>query len=345
MRSLAAVSLVALALSGVAAAKAPPTGVKLCGTDGCTTIDAQAAEHLFTQSGTSAAPPRPAPFFRLRWTWDSSQEETGAYWLPDQHALRFSGWAVADATATTMLTAAAAGLQPFPVGPPTTVLVGARAAAAPATYKRLLDEGSRVSSWVGAFDWIPVKLASSEPSPWTDGSYDLRISKRSGFVWREGAVYGIPLALARLARAAKSLAPTPSPRGFAPLGGAGCAPASPRRAGEAFGTATGTRLWALFFLPVASSFAPATDARLVGVVGKEVKIVVRFGAAALGPAAIGPDGTRIKPDWGPTVHGWSNWKRPGSEWGVGYTFQEPGCWRIHAGDGIVAGDLWLDVES
>jgi hypothetical protein len=112
-----------------------------------------------------------------------------------------------------------------------------------------------------------------------------------------------------------------------------------------FGTVTGGRLWALFFLPAGSSWASPVQASLAGVLGKDVKIVFRFGAASLQPVATGPDGTRIRPDWGPTAHGSSNWQRPGSEWGVGYTFSEPGCWQIHAGDGTVAGDLWLLVAS
>jgi hypothetical protein len=351
MARAAVIALFALTLAAGASAKAPPSGIKLCGTNGCATIDAQTAEQLFTAGGAPRAAPQPAPFYRLRWTWENGQEETGGYWLPDFNALQLGGWVTPDAAATATLTGAANGLQPFAPAPPTSATVGRRPAADPASYARLLTEGTRVSSWVGALDWIRVELESPEPSPWTDPGYDLRISKGSGFVWREGAVYRIPLALARLARSAKSIAPSPPPAGFSALGAGGCAPASPRHVGangwrlaEVFGTATGSQLWALFFLPAGASWSGST-ATLVGTVGKDVKIVVRFGARSFRPAAVGPDGLRIGPDWGPTAHGWSNWERPGSEWGVGYTFPEPGCWRIHAGDGVVAGDLWLDVQS
>jgi hypothetical protein len=345
MARAAVIAFLALALTAGAAAKAPPSGIKLCGTNGCATIEAQAAEGLFSIGGNPRAPAQPAAFYRLRWTWENGQEETGGYWLPDQDALQLGGWVAPDAAATATLAGAATGLQPFTPAPPTSATVGRRPAADPGSYARLLTEGSRVSTWVGALDWIPVRLMSLEPSPWTGPGYDLRISKGSGFVWREGAVYRIPLALARLARSAKSLAPSRSPAGFAALGSAGCGPSSPRHAGEVFGTATGSQLWALFFLPVGTSWAGGQSATLAGAVGKDVKIVVRFGARSFRPAAVGPDGLEIRPDWGPTAHGSSNWRRPGSEWGVGYTFPEPGCWRIHAGDGVVAGDLWLDVQS
>jgi hypothetical protein len=216
MRRVALIVLVALVLTAGAAAKAPPSGIELCGTNGCAAIDAQPAEQLFMLGGAPGLPARPGPFFRLRWTWETGQEETGGYWLPGENALRLGGWIVPDSAATAMLTAAATGLVPFPMTPPTSVRVGGRAADDPASYERLLATGSRVSTWVGAVDWIRVRLTSPEPSPWTDGSFDLRVSKGSGFVWREGAVYRIPLALARLARAGRSLTANASLAGSGP---------------------------------------------------------------------------------------------------------------------------------
>src|SRR6266568_2277549 len=148
------IALLALSLVAGAAAKAPQSGIKLCGTNGCATIGAQAAEQLFSLGGTPGAAARPAPFYRLRWTWENGQEETGGYWLPTQDALRLGGWAAPDAAAAATLTAAANGLQPFAPAPPASVTVGHRPAADPASYTRLLVEGTRVSTWVGALDWI-----------------------------------------------------------------------------------------------------------------------------------------------------------------------------------------------
>jgi hypothetical protein len=54
------------------------------------------------------------------------------------------------------------------------------------------------------------------------------------------------------------------------------------------------------------------------------------GSGALRISAVAPDGTLVHPVWGPDRHtGW-NWDHPGAEWGTGWFFWEPGCWRIHA---------------
>ncbi len=137
------------------------------------------------------------------------------------------------------------------------------------------------------------------------------------------------------------------PAGFDPPGAPGCAPASPRVQSDVFGTATGTQLWALMgFNPVGSSFADDRTAGLAGVVGKNVKIVFRMTLGV--PAvfyAVAPDGARVPPVWGPEAHGSSTWTRPGYEWGAGFVFTEPGCWRIHAAAPPAQGDIWLSIRS
>ena len=55
------------------------------------------------------------------------------------------------------------------------------------------------------------------------------------------------------------------------------------------------------------------------------------------------DGTIILPVWGPEYHGGSNWERPGSEWGTGFNFPEPGCWTITITRGTTMGEIALDV--
>lgn len=121
------------------------------------------------------------------------------------------------------------------------------------------------------------------------------------------------------------------PAGFGPLGAAGCAPASPTSGYETFGTASGAEFWALvqFGEPV---------------VGKDVKIVYKL-TSVLPQVffAVAPDGRRVAADWF-QAHTGSNWNRPGFEWGAGFTFDVPGCWRIHAGTWPAQGDLWLVVD-
>ena len=135
-----------------------------------------------------------------------------------------------------------------------------------------------------------------------------------------------------------------------PLGGPGCDPPSPARlVGSGSGlpevraTAAGGQLWALFF---AGTWASRDAAIFQGIVGREVKIVWRMtGAGPVEFEATGPGGTRASPVWGPTPHISSNWRRPGDEWGTGFVFTSPGCWRIRATRGAVSGNVWLVVGS
>lgn len=131
------------------------------------------------------------------------------------------------------------------------------------------------------------------------------------------------------------------PAGFGPLGAPGCAPESPSSGHDLFGTAAGAELWALPFAAGGDGGA----ATLTGVVGKETKIVFRMTSGV--PRvfySVAPDGTRVPPIW-TEPHVSSSWTRPGSEWGAGFVFGEPGCWSIHAGTAPSSGDLWLSVVS
>jgi hypothetical protein len=140
---------------------------------------------------------------------------------------------------------------------------------------------------------------------------------------------------------------------FGPPGAQDCSPPSPRnqvRQGflhaEVLGTATNARFWGLFaFLPNGATWASETDAELQDVLGKQMKVVFKFDEAPDSFYAIAPDGTRKVPDWGPHFHASSTWKRAGTEWGAGFTFDQAGCWQIHADAGTKAGDIWLDVVS
>jgi len=51
------------------------------------------------------------------------------------------------------------------------------------------------------------------------------------------------------------------------------------------------------------------------------------------------------PSRGHATHSGSAWTRPGFEWGAGFVFDEPGCWRIHAGAPPAQGDIWIAVAS
>jgi hypothetical protein len=143
--------------------------------------------------------------------------------------------------------------------------------------------------------------------------------------------------------------PTPSPTDFGPLGRSGCEPPSPadrspRPFRDIFGTAVGDEeLWALPFLPAGATWGQTDAAVFDGLVGKVVKIVFGMTAFHAPFQAIGPGGVVVAPVWGPSFHGSSNWiRQPGSEWGAGFVFPEPGCWRIRVG---ARGDLWILIRS
>jgi hypothetical protein len=163
--------------------------------------------------------------------------------------------------------------------------------------------------------------------------------------WRVEAMGGA--LRAHVAVVIRSALPTPPPQGFGRLGVAGCAPPSPRRGTEVFGTTIGGRFWGLFaFNPAGTSWASDDTASLDGLVGKEIKIVFKLTAGQ--PAmfyAVAPDGTQTRPVSGPTPHGSSTWARQGSEWGTVWVFTRTGCWRIHAKRGPTVGDIYVDLES
>lgn len=139
--------------------------------------------------------------------------------------------------------------------------------------------------------------------------------------------------------------PTPHPTG-ALLGRPGCEPPSPitpGRAGppEAFGTTSNGQLWALFFH---GRLASDSAAVFTGLVGLELKVVLRGTAGVALTTATAPDGTQRQPVWQQT-HSGSTWARPGDEWGTGWRITEPGCWQIHVGSKDTGADLWFRVVS
>ena len=93
-------------------------------------------------------------------------------------------------------------------------------------------------------------------------------------------------------------------------------------------------LWGLLFLP---NPPPIMS-------GQETKIVWRMtGQGALTIFAENADGRRVDPVWGPEEHGGSNWQRPGDEWGTGFIFPTPGCWRIVAARTVGKGEVWFEI--
>ena len=180
--------------------------------------------------------------------------------------------------------------------------------------------------------------------------YPIRLSRRATVcrgTFRFPATGQWTLRLGRISKVVRVLAalPTLHPAG-AWLGRPRCEPPSPITPGrpglpEAFGTTSNGQLWALFFH---GRLASDTEAVFTGLVGLELKVVLRRTAGVAPTTATAPDGTQRQPVWQQT-HSGSTWARPGDEYGTGWQITEPGCWQIHVGPKSTGADLWFRVLS
>ncbi|MGH2547350.1 MAG: hypothetical protein ACRDHJ_10800 [Actinomycetota bacterium] len=124
---------------------------------------------------------------------------------------------------------------------------------------------------------------------------------------------------------------------FKPLGRDGCRPASPLIVTESLATSDEITVWALLLVNL-----PPSE---LGV-GDEAKIVWRSdGSGDFHVVAISPTGKKVPSKFPVTSHLSSNWKRPGSEWGSGFGFSEPGCWELQVRHGDASARLWLMVDE
>ena len=165
-------------------------------------------------------------------------------------------------------------------------------------------------------------------------------------MWRSArvAIVAIGIMAAAVLTACTAVAPTTaSPSAtesdLGALGAADCSPPSPSLGLEVQGTGSaGVTAYGLMF-------GPEPDA-MVGD-GSSVKMVVRMtGSGDLTVHLIAPDGSEQALDWGPEIHGGSNFHRPGDEWGIGFSPDAPGCWQIsleRGGDDRA--DFWFDVQE
>lgn len=221
------------------------------------------------------------------------------------------------------------------------------------TYAPLIrDDGSccRLEPWRPRYSF-KVEAVSPEGK-----KSRVRVRWIRGNEWRGVVRFGragrwhldLPQVFQRIPVSVRAPRPAPAPAGFASLGRPGCAPSSPAgsKLGHRaiFGTAVGgEQLWAMPVLPgEGSAWARADRAEFEGLVGKEMKIVFAMTSYRTPFVAIGPGGVTIEPVWrqghvGPTWVG-----IPGYQWGAGFVFPEPGCWKISVGSRAA---LYLLVRS
>lgn len=105
---------------------------------------------------------------------------------------------------------------------------------------------------------------------------------------------------------------------------------------EVIGYGTGARLWGAI---MARRFPLVASPDIV-------KIVWRMtGRGPLKLSAYDGRGRSVRLAWGPDAHGTSNYARPGDEWGAGYVFRRPGCYRLAAQRTQGSADVWLRVSG
>lgn len=195
----------AVLFAGAAQAKAPPGGVDVCGPTACAHLGMADAEQLWIgQTGSSSSRAVPGRFYLLRWSWSPGEEDT-AYLVIDSSAIRWNsgpgnsaGWAGVDSAALDAIRSVARGVEPYPTPTLTRVTVGGRQAAEPQTYLQLFA-GKLAWKPVGG-RWWSVRLESAAPSPWTDGSLLIRVSRNHPYVTIDGMLFRLPRPIVRQAR-------------------------------------------------------------------------------------------------------------------------------------------------
>lgn len=142
-----------------------------------------------------------------------------------------------------------------------------------------------------------------------------------------------PSALPTSSPSARTVTPLSTPTPEVVLGGSNCQPPSPRdpHTGEVQATTIGGEIWAL---PI-GNFKANTEAKIIW--------KVALGAGDFQVVALGPHGIHATSLFEPELHLGSNWKRPGTEWGTGFSFPIAGCYDFHVISGKVSGDMWLVV--
>jgi len=200
-----------------AQAKAPFSGIDICGADNaCVHLDWQQAENekywaLWASANAPSVPPAAvAPFLIVRWSWSERDNRT-AYYIPSTGQVRqhdptttFSSWFnLADPSAVRTMTA---GLATYPVPGVTRVTVGGRPVRDPQSYLRIFGAGE---GWFAPIlpNWLRIRFFGDGASPWTDNADDIFISRKGRLMWMDGDIVRIPLQLAQRIRARRSLAP------------------------------------------------------------------------------------------------------------------------------------------
>jgi hypothetical protein len=227
MHRLIAATALALLLSvaGAADAKLPGGGLRFCGLSGCRTVSdldvlSKIGLALAGSDRHAQTPPVPSPYYTVRWADGGRPIESwpGFYYVPSaglvrvEEIRRVEWFPLREAQAA--FDSAARGIAAFQGPRSTRVSVGKREARDPSSYLRLyelLSRGDHVADPLGprpALEWrnyktlvryfrrerllwIPIRLRTARPSPWSDEATQLSIGRHHDLLRGDGTVVRI----------------------------------------------------------------------------------------------------------------------------------------------------------
>ncbi len=200
-----------LVVAPAASAKGP---IEACGASGCAFLgpEGQSPIRLFSVDGATPtlSPATPAPYFVIQFG-DRPGGSALAYWIPSASVLRVQGqpwrWIASLPSEDALLTEATAGLQPYAPPARPSVYVGYEPVKRSDGYLRLLTMGTPIAAVPSSVSWMEIWFMGKHRSPWTDGTTSLEISRRGGYLKRDGHDFRISLAMAKRIRARLPLTP------------------------------------------------------------------------------------------------------------------------------------------
>src|SRR5207248_10053591 len=93
-----------------------------------------------------------------------------------------------------------ASIQAMPAPSVKRVTVGGRAVRDPASYVRVWAVGKPAKP-LHPGGWLRVRMTTVSESPWSDALTDIRVSRRGGWLYRDGTFFRVPAKFAARIRA------------------------------------------------------------------------------------------------------------------------------------------------
>lgn len=208
MNRAAAAIAIFFATAGGAAAKGPPLDrIDVCGRAACVSAaagtDTEAVNSFFATGVIPAAPAAPQLYYEVWAVYADGTRELSAFFVRGASVLYRGDWNVLEVDCAAPLWDLTASLEPWPTPDVVAATIASKAVREPASYVRLFTAGRLTSGWRGFGGWLRAELAFDRSNPWA--MTNLRISRKRGFVWRDGWIFRIPDALAGRARRGLSL--------------------------------------------------------------------------------------------------------------------------------------------